>query len=159
MRVRSILCAALIVTGIAGPLTSHSAFAAAPTLSKAVPFSGSFDDGGETCGAAFSVNFTYSGTRTYIDFYGADGTLLKEIRQITFTGTLTNEVTGASVPYTGRFIRTYDAATDTITITGLTDKVGGVAVTAGRNVLMLDTAAATEAGKDDFDRVVCAALS
>lgn len=158
MRIRSVACAALLVTGIAGALNTQSAFADAPTISKAVPFSGAFDDGGETCGG-FGVLATYGGERTYIDFYAADGTLLEEIRQITFTGTLTNDTTGASVPYSGRFVRTYDAADDTIKITGLSDRVGGVAVTAGQTLIGLDTGTATEAGKDQYGPVVCAALS
>jgi hypothetical protein len=104
------------------------------------------------------VIFAYSGERTYIDFYAADGTLLKEIRQITFSGTLTND-TGTSVPYTRRFIRTYDAATNTIEITGLSDRVAGVSVTAGWSLIALDTGVATEVGKDQFEPVVCPALS
>lgn len=135
-----------------------SAPAASPTIEHQVPFSGAFDDGGETCGG-FGVIFTYSGERTYIDFYAPDGTLLKEIRQITFTGTLTNDVTDASIPYAGRFVRTYDATTNTITTTGLNTTLNGVAVTAGRSVFDLDTGAGTEVGKDQFGPDVCAALS
>ena len=131
-----------------GPAITQSAFAAGPTIDKKVPFSGSFDDEGETC-STFGVIFAYSGQRTFIDFYAANGTLLKEIRQITFTGTLTSDVNGASIPYAGRFVLTYDATQDTTTITGLTSTVNGIPVTTGRDGV----------GKDEFSQVVCAALS
>jgi hypothetical protein len=158
VRIRSAVCAALLATGVAGPLATQSAFADAPGIDRAVAFGGSFDDGGETCGS-FGVLFTYSGVRTYIDFYAADGSLVKEIRHITFTGTLTNDITGASVPYSGRFTRTFDAVANSITITGQNDKVGGVPVTTGRSVYWIDSDTATASGKDQFDQVVCAALS
>jgi hypothetical protein len=157
MHIKSAVCAALLVSGLAGVATAPSAYADAPVLSKDVPFSGSFDDGGDSCGV-FGVFFQYSGLRTYIDFYGPDGTLLKEIRHITFTGTLTNDVTGASVPYSGRFTRTFDASTDTVTITGLNSKVAGSPVTTGYSMFSLDSDASVAHGQDRFDPVVCAAI-
>jgi hypothetical protein len=158
MHAKSAICVALLVSGITGAFASPSALADAPSIAKAVSFSGSIDDGGGTCGA-FGLIFTYGGERTYIDFYGADGTLLKEIRHITFNGTLTNDLTGASLAYSGRFTRTFDAATNTITTTGVNDQVNGVTVTAGRALIMLDSDSGGESGKDQFDAVVCAALS
>jgi hypothetical protein len=158
MRIRTAVWAALLATGVAGPLTAQPAFADAPGIERAVPFGGSFDDGGDTCGS-FGIVFDYSGVRTYIDFYAADGSLVKEIRHITFSGTLTNDVTGASVPYSGRFTRTFDAVANSITITGQNSKVGGVPVTTGRSVYWIDSDTGTAWGKDNFDQVVCAALS
>lgn len=136
------------------------ASAAGPTITKDVPFSGAFDNGIACDG--FGVNFAYGGERTYIDFYDSDGTLVKEIRQITYTGTLTNSVTGASIPYEGRFTRTQDFVANTIVVSGLQNRVP----IPGQGVIAIDAGFVPDSGVEvgnpvgihDFDSQVCAAL-
>jgi hypothetical protein len=57
--------------------------------------------------------------RFFITYADAAGNPVLERRHVHFEGTLTNSVTGASVIYTGHFMRTEDFVQHTITLTGM----------------------------------------
>lgn len=158
MNVRRAAVLGAVVAG-AVLLSPAAVSAAGPTITT-VPFGGSFDNDID-CGD-FGVDLAFSGERTTIDFYSGDGTLVKQIRQVEYTGTLTNSVTGTSIPYEGRFVRTQDFLAGTVSITGLQNRVllpgqGVVALNVGRVVFGPDGESAS--GQHDFAAQVCAALA
>ena len=97
--------------------------------------------GGGNC-AGFVVLFTAHIEGTNISFFDDEGGLVKQIRHVHFTGTLYNSSDlSKSVPYEGAFTRTFEAATNTVTLTGLRFKVQ----LPGEGVVALDT------GQEVFD--------
>ncbi len=76
---------------------------------------------------AFGYDFTFTGdfqvTRTVTQFYSQDGTLLREVRQIRFLGTETNDLTGKSIPVNGVRHITLDFVNGTFTETGVLRRV------------------------------------
>ncbi len=73
---------------------------------------------GVNCGT-FSVRVDLSGECRVTAFYDSSGTLQRRIRHSTYSGTLINSVTGASVPHTGHFTIFDDLVAGTTTITGM----------------------------------------
>ena len=67
----------------------------------------------------FSVKVDLSGERRITAFYDASGTLDRRIRHGTFSGTLSNGATGATVPHEGHFTIVDDFSARTSTITGM----------------------------------------
>ncbi len=66
----------------------------------------------------FAVLVDLSGERRITAFYDASGTLERRIRHATFSGTLSNSVTGATVPHQGHFTAVDDLGAGTSAITG-----------------------------------------
>ena len=88
----------------------------------------------------FTIDYTFRAQRDYTRFYDAEGNATKEIRHVRFSGTLYNSTDPSkTVPYEGRFTRTFDYGAETITFTGLVDHVivpglGAVNLDVGRSV-------------------------
>jgi hypothetical protein len=138
-----------------GPvITSFTRDAATPS-----PF------GGGNCGS-FVVLFTAHIEGTNISFQDDQGQLVKQIRHVHFTGTLYNSSDlSKSVPYEGAFTRTFEAATNTATLTGLRFKVqlpgeGVVALDTGQEVIVGPTLVSDTGNTfSNFVADVCAALA
>ena len=120
---------------------------------------------GFDCGS-FQVLATFTVERQNITFYDEAGNKLRQIRHASFTGTLYNSVTGASLPYEGAFNRTEDFVAHTVTFTGLRFAVqipgqGILALDAGQTVLDVSTnppALIFEAGQHEFNTQICQLL-
>jgi hypothetical protein len=91
----------------------------------------------------FIVLVTFKSEYNIVNFYDDAGRLVKEIRHVSFTGTLYNSTDlSKSVPYEGDFTRTFDAAQNTVTFTGLHFRVhvpgeGVLALQVGRDIVDL----------------------
>jgi hypothetical protein len=91
----------------------------------------------------FIVLFTVKSEYNIVSFYDDAGQLVKEIRQVSFTGTLYNSTDlSKSVPYEGDFTRTFDPVENTATYTGLHFRVhvpgeGVLALEVGRDIVDL----------------------
>ena len=117
---------------------------------------------GVDCGA-FQVLATFTVERQNITFYDEAGNKLRQIRHASFTGTLYNSVTSASLPYEGTFNRTEDFVLHTVTFTGLRLAVripgqGVLALDVGQTVLDFSSnppAVTVEAGQHDFNTQIC----
>jgi hypothetical protein len=113
------------------------------------------------CGT-YLVAATYTVSRSYITFYDASGNATREIRHISFTGTLTSSLTGASVPYEGHFVRTEDFVNGTLALSGLRTQVtlpgGAKQVLAAGNVSFDATGDMAVHGPDNAQQV-CTILS
>ena len=120
---------------------------------------------GFDCGS-FQVLATFTVERQNITFYDEAGNRLRQIRHASFTGTLYNSVTGASLPYEGAFNRTEDFVARTAIFTGLRFAVqipgqGMLALDAGQTVLDISTnppALIIEAGHHEFGEQICQLL-
>ena len=101
----------------------------------------------------FSVRVDLRGERNVTAFYDETGTLDRRIRHGTFSGTLVNSVSGATVPHEGHFTIVDDYADGTSTITGMLSRtvlpgVGVIWRNIGRIVVSLQNGAALfEAGE------------
>ena len=103
----------------------------------------------------------------FIRFTDSGGTLVREIRHVSFTGDLTNATTGKTIPYRGKFTRTQDFQAGTVTTTGLTRQThlpgrGAVLIGAGREVTPNDPDdVATAAGRPlgTYNADVCSYLA
>jgi hypothetical protein len=67
----------------------------------------------------FSVRVQLAGERRFRFVYDADGVLVERDRHISYTGSLSNSVTGASVPHVGDFAVVDDFVAGTSTISGM----------------------------------------
>jgi hypothetical protein len=91
----------------------------------------------------FIVLVTFKSEYNIVDFYDDAGQLVKQIRHVSFTGTLYNSTDlSKSVPYEGDFTRTFDAVENTATYTGLHFRVhvpgeGVLALQVGRDIVDL----------------------
>lgn len=100
---------------------------------------------GVTCDG-FTVKVHLSGERRVTAFYDDSGALDRKIRHGTFSGTLRNSVTGASVPHEGHFTIVDDFGDGTSTITGMLSRTvlpheGVIWRNIGRVVVSLQTGA------------------
>ncbi len=86
----------------AGPVITSDVISA----TNPVPF-------GADC-SSFQVLITFTVERQNITFYDEAGNKVRQIRHASFTGTLYNSVTGASLPYEGTFNRTEDFVAHTV---------------------------------------------
>ena len=116
-------------------------------------------------GDSFDVLATFTVELDSIQFYEGS-TLVKEIRHVDFTGTLyRSDDLSKTIPYAGKFTRTFDTATNTITITGLSaythpDVSGMFAVDPGRTVVNPPTLISdTGPTRIEWQMAVCAALA
>jgi hypothetical protein len=117
------------------------------------------------CGT-FAVNFVANIDAHYEQFFNDSGQLTLERRHVQFTGTLTNATTGATLPYEGNFIRTFDVAAGTVSLIGERRKTevsgqGVLAIAAGR--LVIDTKTGTlisQSGQTDesYSAAICSLL-
>jgi hypothetical protein len=103
---------------------------------------------GQTC-AGFTPLITVASEYNIIDFYDDSGRLVKQIRHVSFTGTIYNSTDlSKSVPYDGHFTRTFDLVENSVTFTGLHFRVhaageGVRALDVGRVILDLASGAQT----------------
>jgi hypothetical protein len=116
----------------------------------------------------FIVLFTAKSEYNIVNFYDDAGQLVKQIRQVSFTGTLYNSTDlSKSVPYEGDFTRTFDAVENTATYTGLHFRVhvpdeGVLALEVGRDIV--DLLSGQQVFFDgnhnlaDFDAEICGLL-
>jgi hypothetical protein len=104
--------------------------------------------------------------RRFTVFYDQDGALLRQLRHVAFTGTITNLTTGKSVPYEGHFDVVLDYRADTMTLSGEGARAvlpdGTVLFAAGREVEASPSEILFESTQADparFFARVCHALS
>jgi hypothetical protein len=95
-------------------------------------------------GYSFTFTEEYQVTRSVTDFYGDNGTLLREVAIVRFVGTSTNDTTGKSIAVTGHRHITFDFVNGTFTETGVLRHVtvsgqGIILHESGRIVSGLDT--------------------
>ena len=95
--------------------TSPSGTVCSWTETFATPFPVPY---GVTCGA-FSVRVNLAGERMVTAFYDETGALERRIRHSSYSGTLSNSVTGMTVPHVGHFTIFDDLVAGTTTITGM----------------------------------------
>jgi hypothetical protein len=122
----------------------------------------------------FSVRVQLSGVRRFTFIYDTAGTLVERIRHISFSGALSNSLSGSSVPHVGHFTVVDDFQAGTTTITGMLSRTvvegdGLIWRNIGRVILSLSTGALLfEAGEHGTYDVggdpsvkteLCAALS
>lgn len=107
--------------------------------------------------------------RHFTVFYDAQGTLVRQLRHVAFTGSITNATTGNVAPYQGHFNLVFDYADGTLTRTGDFDRVvvpgsgvltfaAGTQVTAGEFVDSEVLFQSTRGDLAAFFADVCAAL-
>src|SRR6266849_77813 len=114
-------------------------------------------------GYGWDVLSTFTVTRSSTLYYDHTGNLAKEIRHVDFTGTLyRSDDLFATIPYAGKFTRTFDPATNTITITGLSaythpDGSGMLALDPGRTVANPPAPPITDTGptRIEWQMAVC----
>ena len=116
----------------------------------------------------FIVLVTFKSEYNIVNFYDDAGQLVKQIRQVSFTGTLYNSTDlSKSVPYEGDFTRTFDPVENTATYTGLHFRVhvpgeGVLALEVGRDIV--DLVSGQQIFLDgnhnfaDFDAEICGLL-
>jgi hypothetical protein len=107
--------------------------------------------------------------RRRILYYDDAGNLIREIRHVAFTGSLTNAVTGRTVPYDGHFTYDFAYVGQTLTLTGLGLRVhvpgeGVLALRTGRAVISGFNPTqdiVTEVGHtlEEFQTDLCASLA
>jgi hypothetical protein len=119
-------------------------------------------------GFGFDVLSSFTVTRHSILFFDDAGNLLKEIRHVSFKGTLyRSDDLARTIPYAGNWTLTIDAVAGTLTNTGLAryshpDGSGMVTLDAGRTVIDLTTFAAivdTAQLGAEWERGVCQYLA
>jgi hypothetical protein len=152
---------------------ASAALATAPTITTTT-FSVTTPDPNEinfTCqpyGYGFDVLSTFTVTRRSIEFSDESGQLVKEIRHVDFTGTLyRSDDLSKTIPYAGRWTRTFDAIANTVTTSGLVryshpNGAGMVALGPGHVIVDASTfAPIAEAGISgaEWERGVCAYLA
>lgn len=111
----------------------------------------------------FTVSADFLADRQYTQFYDGSGDPTRQLRHVSFTGTLTNTSTGAWVTYQGDFLREFDYATDTVRITGLSNRItlpsgGSMVIDAGLLVIDLATGDGVQHGPAN-DALICSVLS
>jgi hypothetical protein len=122
---------------------------------------------GETCDG-FAPLITFSSEYNIINFYDDAGRLVKQIRHVSFTGTLYNSTDPSkSIPYEGAFTRTFYPLENIATVTGLRFRVHkpGEAVLAlqvGRDIVDLVSGEQTfvdgNHNREDFAAEICRLL-
>jgi len=145
--------------------TAQPVLAAAPVITSDVISVTNPAPIGVDCGA-FQVLATFTVERQNITFYDEVGNKTKQIRHVSFTGSLYNSVTRASLPYEGTFNRTEDFVAHTVIFTGLRFAVqipgqGVLALDTGQTVLDVSTnppALIFEAGQHEFNAQICQLL-
>jgi hypothetical protein len=115
----------LLSVALVSLAATGAALATAPTITTTT-FSVTTPDPNEinfSCqpyGYGFDVLSTFTVTRRSIEFSDDSGHLVKEIRHVDFTGTLyRSDDLSKTIPYAGRWTRTFDAIADTVTTSGL----------------------------------------
>src|SRR5438876_11949119 len=162
-RLLVLLSIALVPCAFAGTASANAPVIFTRTLTVTTP---GFNFSCTPYGYSFDTLATFTVTRHFIQFYDDSGTLVREIRHIDFTGTLyRSDDLSKTIPYAGKFTRTFDPATNTITITGLSaythpDGSGMFAVDPGRTVVNPPTLISdTGPTRIEWQMAVCAALA
>jgi hypothetical protein len=122
-------------------------------------------DPGVTCPGGFTI--LAAGTIAPIEvtaFYNVAGNLQRSIAHYSFTGTLTNALSGKTLPYEGHATRTIDLVANTNKFTGEIARVhvpgqGIVVLNAGLRLFESDTGPAIERGTRELDAQLCSLLA
>lgn len=132
-------------------------------ITSPIPFS----PRGETCDG-FTPLITATSEYNIINFYDDAGRLVKQIRHVSFTGTLYNSTDlSKSIPYEGTFTRTFYPVENTATVTGLHFRVhdageGVLALNVGREIVDLVSGEQTfvdgNHNREDFAAEICGLL-
>jgi hypothetical protein len=130
-------------------------------ITSPIPFS----PRGETCDG-FIPLITATSEYNIINFYDDAGRLVKQIRHVSFTGTLYNSTDPSkSIPYEGDFTRTFYPVENTVTFTGLHFTVHGaseLALQVGREIVDLVSGEQTfvdgNHNREDFFAEICGLL-
>jgi len=161
LRARTVLTVALaLVAAGAGPATAEPLERSNATFTVTEP-----EENFPCIEQGFSTVATFTVTRRSTIYGDTAGDPVREIRHVRFTGMLYSPDLSRSLPYAGRFTRTEDYRTGTITITGLfryTPGAGPDPSATGRTVIDLAADAAVfEAGRlpADYEREVCRILA
>jgi hypothetical protein len=122
---------------------------------------------GETC-EGFAPLITFTSEYNIINFYDDAGRLVKQIRHVTFTGTLYNSTDlSKSIPYDGDFTRAFYPVENTATVTGLRFRVhnpgdGVQALQVGREITDLLSGEQTfvdgNHNREEFAAEICGLL-
>jgi hypothetical protein len=159
---------ALISLAVAGAALASAPTITTTTFSVTTPDPNEVNFSCQPYGYDFDVLSTFTVTRRSIEFYDDAGNLVKEIRHVDFTGTLyRSDDLAETIPYAGRWTRTFDAIADTVTTSGLVryshpDGAGIVALAPGHVVVNASTFdPITEAGISgaEWEAGVCAYLA
>ena len=159
---------ALVSLAVAGAALAAAPTITTTTISVTTPDPNEVNFSCQPYGYDFDVLSTFTVTRRSIGFSDGSGHLVKEIRHVDFEGTLyRSSDLSRTIPYAGRFTRTFDAIADTITTSGLVrysrpDGAGMVALAPGRVVVNASTFdLITEAGIGgaEWESGVCAYLA
>jgi len=119
---------------------------------------------GVTCAGA-PVLVSLSGERRFMYVYDEAGSLVRRVRHVTFSGTLSSAITGASVPHVGHFTVIDDYLAGTSTITGMLSRTvvpgeGVIWRNVGRIVVAMNGGTVlAEAGDHDTWAVLAGDLS
>jgi hypothetical protein len=132
-------------------------------VTNPIPF---FPPGG-TCDG-FAPLITFTSEYNIINFYDNAGRLVKQIRHVTFTGTLYNSTDlSKSIPYDGDFTRTFYPLENAVTFTGLRFRVhkpgeGVLALQVGRDIVDLVSGEQTfldgNHNREEFAAEICRLL-
>lgn len=159
---------ALVSLAAAGAAPAAAPTITTSTFSVATPDPNEVNFSCQPYGYDFDVLSTFTVTRRTIEFSDDSGHLVKEIRHVDFTGTLyRSDDLSKTIPYAGRWTRTFDAIADTVTTSGLVryshpDGAGMVALAPGHVVVNASTFdPITEAGISgaEWEAGVCAYLA
>ena len=122
---------------------------------------------GETCDG-FTPLITATSEYNIINFYDDAGRLVKQIRHVSFTGTIYNSTDlSKSIPYEGAFTRTFYPVDNTATFTGLRFTVhkpgeGVLALQVGRDIVDLVSGEQTfldgNHNREEFAAEICRLL-
>jgi hypothetical protein len=166
LRFPRLLLVGLLALLALAPISARPAAAAAPVITTDIISVTTPTPIDADCGE-FQILATFNVERRNITIYDDAGHSLQQIRHASFTGTLFNSASGASVPYEGTFTRTQDFVANSVTFTGLHLMVripgqGVLALDVGQTIIDFSSqppAMIFEAGQHEFNAQVCQLLS
>jgi hypothetical protein len=112
---------AALALGIAA--TAGAAMADAPTITSSTTYFPPADATPISAACGFTVLQTFTLNRTLVTFTDDSGTVTRQIRHVSFEGSLINPATGEALPWHGVWTQTLDVAAGTNTIDGLRQDV------------------------------------
>jgi hypothetical protein len=111
-RLTALLVAIAAFSALAAPVSAATPL----VLEKQMQFDRLFPS--EPLCEDFTVTSQFQVTRTTTQYYDQEGTLLREVRHVIFTGSQTNDENGTSLPVNGTFHVVLDFVALTFTATG-----------------------------------------
>jgi hypothetical protein len=104
-------------------LAVEAAKADGPTITSSTSFFPPSNATPITAACGFTVLQTFTLNRTIITFTDDSGTVTRQIRHVSFDGSLIDAATGEALPWRGVWTQTLDVAAGTVTIDGLRQEV------------------------------------